>query len=251
MKKLIILSLAFFFMYGLSAQEKATHYDVIYLKDGSEFRGALLEYQPTYVTIKALGGKELRFEKDQIAKVVQEPIIVGKAKKPYLFKERGVYKALLFSVTPGTAAWNDDFAKGYGGKAVVGYQWNRWIGTGLGVGIENYYPGQGETVYPVFLELRGYLKEDNIAPYYTFSGGYAFTIVDEESRIIESKGGTLIHPAIGVRFGASDKANFTMDIGVQLQKATFGRGANGWGGLETVDYQMYYKRLAIRMGLLF
>ena len=43
-----------------------------------------------------------------------------------------------------------------------------------------------------------------------------------------------------------------MDIGVQLQKATFIRDGNGgWQGWETVDYKMYYKRLAIRMGLLF
>ena len=233
--------------------KKATHYDVIYLKDGSEFRGELLEYQPTYIKIKALGGKKIVFERTEVEKIIQEPIqIVSKGnKKSYAFKEQGLYQAVFASFLPGTAAWNDDFAEGFGFRGVVGKQWNRWIGTGIGLGIENYYPTQGETVYPLFLELRGYLAAQNVAPYYTLAGGYSFTIKNEEAGIVDAKGGYLLHPAVGLRFGGSAKTNFTLDVGIQLQKATFTRGGNTWRGAETQEYQMLYKRLAIRLGMLF
>lgn len=239
---------------SLFAQSKqATHYDVVYLKDGSEFRGELLEYQPSYIKIKALGGKELVFERTEVEKLIQEPIPITTkgTKKPYAFKEEGLYQAVFASFLPGTAAWNDDFAEGYGIRGVVGKQWNRWIGTGIGLGIENYYPTQGETVYPLFLELRGYLTAQNVAPYYTLAGGYSFTIKNEEAGVTDAKGGYLIHPAIGLRLGGSAKANFTIDAGVQLQKATFTRGGNAWRGAETQEYKMFYKRLAIRLGMLF
>jgi len=250
MKNIVLIIFCLLTTLSLFAQaKKMTHYDVVYLKDGSEFRGELLEYQPSYVKLKALGEKELVFDQTDVEKVIQEPIqIVNKrTKKPYAFKEQGWYQAIFASYTPGTAAWNDDYAEGFGFKGVVGKQWNRWIGTGIGVGIENYYPTQGETVYPLFLELRGYLTAQNVAPYYTLAGGYSFTIKNEEAGITDAKGGYLVHPAIGLRFGGSAKTNFTLDAGIQVQKATFTRG-NPW---DTQEYRMLYKRLAIRVGMLF
>ncbi len=254
MKNIILITLYLLTTLSLFAQsKKTTHYDVVYLKDGSEFRGELIEYQPSYIKIKALGGKEIIFDRAEVEKLIQEPIPNPPKgiKKPYAFKEQGLYQAVVASFLPGTAAWNDDFAKGYGIRGVVGKQWNRWIGTGIGLGIENYYPTQGETVYPLFLELRGYLTAQNVAPYYTLAGGYSFTIKNEEAGISDAKGGYLVHPAIGLRFGGSEKTNFTLDAGVQFQKATFTRGGNTWRGAETQEYKMFYKRLAIRLGMLF
>lgn len=250
--KTIIISLILSISFLLQAQEQRIHYDVVYLKNGSEFRGELLEYQPDYVKLKALGGRELTFQQKQIKKIVQEPIRSNwKERKPYEFKERGIYKAVLGSANFGTFAWNDDGANGLGFKGIVGYQWNRWIGAGIGIGIENYYLNQGETVYPIFAEIRGYLRKQNVSPYYSFSGGYSFTIKNEEAGITDASGGYLLHPALGIRFGGSANANFTVDAGLQFQKASFTRAFNGWNGPETSEHRMLYQRLAIRLGMLF
>lgn len=251
MKKILLLSFFMSLLFQVRAQEQI-HYDVIYLKNGSEFRGELLEYEADYVKLRALGGRELTFQHKQIKKIVQEPIKgKWKERKPYEFKEQGVYKAIFGSITAGTFAWNDEFASGLGFKGVVGYQWNRWFGAGLGLGIENYYLNHGETVYPLFAEVRGYLSKENVAPYYSVSGGYSFTIKNEEAGISEASGGYLIHPAFGLRLGGSSKTNFTVDAGIQFQKARFVRSFNVWRGPETQENRMLYQRLTIRLGMLF
>lgn len=252
MKKILIIVLSLFLCLSVHAQERQ-HYDVIYLKNGSEFRGELLEYDTDQVTIKALGGKKLTFQQSQIKKIVQEPFnnTIEKPRKPYQFKEVGIYKALFGSFTSGTFAWDSDFASGFGFKGVVGYQINRWFGAGIGAGIENYYLNEGETVYPVFAEVRGYLTNKNVAPYYSVSGGYSFTIVNEEAGISDASGGYLFHPALGIRFGGAPNVNATLDVGVQIQKATFIREITSWRGSETLENRMTYQRLSIRLGLLF
>ena len=251
MKRIIVFAILIVTAWSLQAQERF-HYDVIYLKNGSEFRGELLDYQPDFVKLRALGGKVITFQQKEIKKIVQEPIN-GKRRtpKPYQFKEKGVYKALFGNINAGTFAWRDESTFGLGFKGLVGYQWNRWLGTGIGLGVENYYLNQGETVYPLFAEVRGYLVPENIAPYYSISGGYSFTIKNEEAGIIDANGGWMIHPAFGIRWGGSSKVNFTVDAGVQLQKATFVRGINPWGGPDIQENRMTYHRLAIRFGMLF
>jgi len=250
MKKIILLSLYLITGFWLQAQETADYYDVIYLKDGSEYRGEVIAFDPEYIKIKIRGGHELVLDRNNIKKVVQEPIgPQKKLRKSYEFKEQGIYKAVFASFTGGTAAWNDDIAKGIGLKGVVGYQWNRMLGAGLGLGVETYNPTQGEMLYPVFAELRGYFNQSNNSFYYTLAGGYSFAIANEEADISDAKGGFLFHPAIGLRLGGSANANFTIDIGMQLQKARFTRPDFNWGG--TKEYKMYYQRIAIRMGMLF
>ena len=250
MKRIILLCLYLIAGFWLQAQETADDYEVIYLKDGSEYRGEVIAFDPEYIKIKTRGGHELVFYRKDIKKVVQEPVqSTMRTRKPYEFKEQGIYKAIFASFTGGTAAWNDDFAKGVGLKGVVGYQWNRMLGTGLGLGLETYNPTQGEILYPVFVELRGYFNESNASFYYTFAGGYSFAIPNEEAGISDAKGGLLFHPAIGLRLGGSANANFTIDIGMQLQKARFTRPDFNWGG--TKEYKMYYQRIAVRLGMLF
>ena len=254
MKRILLLSLYLIASFWLQAQESADYYDVIYLKDGSEYRGQIIAFDPQQITIKWLGGHGQVFLRADIQKVIQEPInSSGKHKKPYEFKEQGIYKAIFASFTGGTAAWNDVFAKGIGMKGVVGYQWNRWMGTGLGFGVETYYPTQGEMLYPLFLELRGYFNESNASFYYSLASGYSFAIKNEEAGISDAKGGLLFHPALGLRLGGSANANFTIDVGVQLQKARFTRAYNNWRGIgtEMQEYKMFYQRIAIRLGMLF
>ncbi|MEO1438244.1 MAG: hypothetical protein AAFV80_22065, partial [Bacteroidota bacterium] len=76
-KKYILFCFTLFLFQGMMAQETPTtidevnHIDVVYLKNGSEFRGQILDYKPgEYLKIKILGGAEVEFMDHQIAKVV-------------------------------------------------------------------------------------------------------------------------------------------------------------------------------------
>ena len=57
----------------------------------------------------------------------------------------------------------------------------------------------------------------------------------------------MIHPAIGLRLGGSDNANFVVDIGYKLQKAEF---ETDWIWEQNVR-KMTFNRIVLRTGILF
>lgn len=251
----LLLVLSAVSLYGQDELLVEEHYiDVIYLKNGSKFRGYLQDYRyGEYATFEVLGGPVLTFAAKDIRRIRQEYLKPKKnrrrsflAEKPYEFKERGLYVTALGGFLTGTAAWSNELITGLEAELVAGYQFNRWIGAGFGMGVNNYYPAAGEVVYPVFLEGRGYLRAQNLAPYYAVATGYSFAFAHEDKNITEAKGGWMLHPAIGFRLGGSLKSNFTIDFGVKFQQATFTREI--W---DTDRREMTYKRFTSRLGILF
>ena len=205
----------------------------------------------------------LEFKESEIDRVVQKAVETdiseevdeqGAAKKPekiilkrYKFREKGYYNATYFSSSSG---WNqDELQIGLGAHNVTGYQFNRMFGLGFGFGIDAYSFDEGEVLYPVFVEVRGYLKEKWHTPYYSLNVGYGFAILDEESENAEATGGIMIHPAIGFRFGANKDTNVLMDIGYKFQRAEFTRDLRFSGDRELRE--ILFKRMTFRLGLLF
>lgn len=75
----------------------------------------------------------------------------------YAFREHGIYHVTSASVLPGIS-YHNETQWGVGLNYNIGYQWNRWIGAGLGIGLENYAvtAGNGSLVFPFYAEARGY-----------------------------------------------------------------------------------------------
>ena len=253
----IICFLALLTSFGLAAQEEVSvqeevlYEDVVYLINGSVFRGQILSYHSNgQLVLKALGGHELTFSANVIKKVVQERITsAGKKKdKSYAFKEKGIYHQSSLSINSGSTAWNGNLIIGSGFQHIVGYQFMRQLGLGMGLGVDYYNIPAREIVFPLFVELRTYLNENNTAPFFALASGYSFAFKNEDRGIIDAKGGFMTYPSFGFRLGASDETNVTLDAGVKFQKSTFTRA--GWA-LESFTQEMLYKRLTIRLGLLF
>jgi len=243
------------------AKEELT--DVVYLKDGSVLKGLIVNYeQGATLIFKLQNGEEIVIIDTEIARIVQdvrEPksdsydeLMNGKVKaKPkeqvYEFRERGFYNAMMLG-SLNTRAGNE-FKMGVSFHNVSGFQFSRWLGIGLGVGIETYGTDDDEVIYPVFAEFRGYFNKKIKAPYYTLGAGYGFMATNEKEFITEARGGWMLHPAIGLRFSGKKRNNLTADIGYKFQKAYFRRDFTFNGDIEIRD--VLYQRLIIRVGLLF
>ncbi len=250
MKQFILFIVSVLFACSLYAQEVTQGFeDVVYLKDGSVLRGVIEAYEPDgEIRIKSWNGTLMTFSSDDVKRIEQIATNKKKGKKDriYQFKERGIFNSTDFYFTTGRTAWDEVYV-GPSLQNVTGFQFNRLAGVGLGLGVNAISPGEGEVIVPLFLEARGYLYERRVTPMYRFDLGYGFATKNENANIVDAKGGIMVHPSFGFRFGARSTSNVTLDFGYFFQKATFIR--ERWN--ETLTREMKYKRYTVRVGLLF
>jgi hypothetical protein len=223
--------------------------DKVYLKNDTRLVGKITYYKPNDTLIIELKNGQTFFLLDKDVK----KIVMGETKfeKPYAFRERGLYNITYFNLNFGK---NINFGTSNTGVALqntTGFQFNRWLGAGLGLGLDNYYiSGNDANVLSVYSEIRGYLNADNRAFYYSMASGMGFPLVqksDKSSNLTGHKGGFMLHPAIGMRFGASPKFNFFMDIGTKFQRLKLDQ-INQW---SENHFTVTYQRWVLRGGIMF
>lgn len=231
--------------------------DAVYLKNGSIFRGQITAYEiGGDLTLQIAADRVMLIDAKSIKKVIQEPTEAEKRTQPeiattekvYAFRESGLH----FSTTLGYIGGNDQFGNytdGFNAHFQSIYQFNRFIGTGLGVGVDFYNVNLGSIV-PIYTSVRGYLKAKNVSPYYQLAAGYGIPIVDDEtSGFTKSKGGYYLAPEVGFRFAGSADANFFMGLGLQWQKASYTLDFNDTISNNKDEYT--FRRFNFKIGILF
>jgi hypothetical protein len=249
MKKIFIFCVIILSQFAVQLQAQTKQYnDVVYLNDGSKIRGRILNYKPDESVLVALStGQEVKFLAKDVKKVVMDLPVVAKAPEPYAFKERGLYNATSFALSFGKSFYTNNL--GVGLQHSIGYQFKRILGAGVGVSYENLYiqnSAEGR-MFSVFGEVRGYLSQHNTAFYYNVAGGMAFPVAKASENLTNLKGGLLIYPAVGMRFGASKRYNFFVDIGAKMQQVSYS-SLNEW---SENHYAVTYRRWVVRGGILF
>lgn len=246
-----VLCLLFVFA-GLSlhllAQEQDLHEDVLYLKSGSVFRGKLISYDSEgMVVFQTYQGIQLGFEAPEVEKVVQEVLISKKGKdvqgNTHSFPDEKMYHYL----SGGFSA--NYLAGGATLNIAVGYRYNRLLSLGLGTGIQNFELGYGRQMIPVYAEIRSFTTRKNISPMLAMKAGYGFAMKNESADITGAKGGALLAPEMGVRFGGRT-AHFTLSLALHFQWAKFEESFDWQPSARFVD-EMRYQRLEFRVGLMF
>lgn len=236
--------------------------DLIHLKNGSLFRGKIVEYKPgESLTVRTSSGLLLWFEDKKVRKIVQDcpkvrPVKtrVPRSERPYSFRERGWYNATRAGVLLGDAHWGQS-SQGVFLQHSTGWQFGRLLGAGIGAGIENFTPDADDAAtYPVFAEARGYFLPRKVSPYFSLAGGYAFAGKVRQqfdnnwsNQITDDwQGGWMARGSLGYRFGN----HFTLDFGIRLQRKTRLWTAR-WGSNETGRDRILHKRLEVSAGFLF
>jgi hypothetical protein len=220
---------------------------IVYLKGGTKVRGEIKEWKyDEYILLIMPWGGELGFTNDQIKNVVQ----IGALEKQsaiYNFKEKGMYitaKAQLISGNEGPRAKG---VFGVGFSASIGHRFNRFLGIGGGIGYDKFIWESGENLIPVFAEINGFLTPTNTSLFYNLQVGYSFAQANDAYLLTEAKGGLLIYPSVGIRFGKED-TKMTLDLGYKFQNATF-TYEDIWTRTTNSEQDVLFKRLSLRIGI--
>lgn len=250
MKIQVFAIISFLLLYAAQIKAQQNEYsDKVYLKNGSILTGKIIYYQPNdTLQVQMNSGLIGRYSPEQVKKVVMHEVAETKsvrAEKPYNFKERGLYDALSFDINLGRSSRTH---LGVGFQNVIGYQFNRLAGSGIGIGYDSYYIARGESnVVSVFGEYRGYLSRRNTSEYWTFAAGYGQPTQTKNDIYTNLKGSFMVQPTVGFRFGASKRYNFFTDLGFRLQQIRF-ENNNTW---SENHYTVTYRRWILRGGILF
>jgi len=250
MKYLFILGLLILPIILYSQQERS---DVIYLKNGSIYRGRIINFQENKSIDLLIVDDTLKLNipENVIKKVVQN-VKQTSFKNPihYSFNDKGLYTTIYTGINPGfysSSKWNKTIHVGANASISMGYQWNKWYGLGVGIGFENLYFDHSNI--PIFIESKGYLNKKRISPYYNVALGYDFATSADAYSV---KGNIYFHPALGLKFGINSSFDFLFDVGLRIQNTTRNYEYPNWDG-TTLNYSesWTYKRIALRFGIKF
>lgn len=231
-----------------SQENKSECQDIVYLKNGTELRGKITEYNlEGNLVIDTWSGTQMTMPSVNVKRVVQKckGEKVERIPTPYSFRESGWYHATRFSSLSGANGL------GFGLQHSSGLKLNRLLGIGVGVGMENFDPWDRDVAtFPIFAEVRGYLLAKKITPFYAFGAGYGVSKKHTNITVFDGpeetwKGGWMAQGQIGYRIGN----HAFVQIGIRLQRKTRIWENRFWGNNSGVD-QILHKRLDIGIGLL-
>lgn len=227
--------------------------DVVWLKDGSKLSGYILKWELARgMEFKLITGAEVILPKEQITRVYQDLPFASQLQteqspyirkdRSYRFREEGIYNTF-------SCFLNFSSFGGAGVHYTIGYRFSRMLGVGIGIGIESNDFNNSRGIVPLYAEARGFFVPKKISPYYAFKIGYGFAKQDEFSGVIDAKGGFMVSPELGVRFGGR-AVNYYMGFQYKIQNATY-TNTIGWDGQGTFTDVVSYRRVDFRAGLLF
>lgn len=241
---LILLLITFCFAANAQSYQKA-----IFLKNGDILKGQIVEESETILKVEIIGGSVFVINKAEIIKIEEEKVPKQfRGKDDFVIKTNGFYHTLNLSLLFGRNQW-DDLSAGASIQYTFGYQYNRWLGAGLGFGAESYFFYDTESIYPIYLEGRGFISKKPFSPYYSVQLGYGIATLQnrEFSGMLAAQGGLYFHPKIGFRFPTRSNVAFTMEVGYNLQKASY--TFDNWQG-RFIDSHTF-SRTSLRFGILF
>jgi hypothetical protein len=227
--------------------------DVVWLKDGSKLSGYILKWELARgMEFKLITGAEVILPKDQITRVYQDLPFASQLQtdqspyvrkdRSYRFREEGIYNTF-------SCFLNFSSFGGAGVHYSIGYRFSRMLGVGIGIGIESNDFNNSRGIVPLYAEARGFFVPKKISPYYAFKIGYGFAQKAELAGTIDAKGGFMVSPELGVRFGGR-AVNYYMGFQYKIQNAQY-TNTIGWDGQGTYTDVVSYRRVDFRAGLLF
>ena len=251
MKKIkwLILSTIVLLSTGLASQEDQSRQVVIHLENGSRINGDVVEWKPNeFITIETAWNDEITFPWTMVKKVVQTSAQKN-AIQPYNFKETGLYISPAAALITGNGGNRAKGRNGISFSVSAGHRFNKYLSVGGGIGWDQFIWNSGEELIPLFAEITGYTTERNSSFRYSLQAGYSLALKDEDYLISNAKGGWMLYPAVGIRFGSNPNTKYFFDVGYKFQRAEFSYD-DPWDFGRRSDQRILYKRLTIRFGLL-
>lgn len=227
--------------------------DVVYLKNGSEIRGTILEMDTEGdIKIELLGGSVLVYPMSEVQRITREPKKVQlPQKREATLKEKGFFNNTDIGFNIGS-----NYGSYYGGgtslgftlQDVMGYRFNKWIGVGAGIGIDLYNSYQ-IPISPVYLRVEGQILSEPITPIYYAEAGYGLMWNRQVNEYITQKNGPMMSAGVGIRFATPGAVALQVTAGYKSQKLTTITKYD-WNQTENIMEEIY-KRVSLRFGMSF
>lgn len=205
LSKTVYFVLLFFPFIG---NAQAIYEDVVYLKNGSEIHGTIIEQVPNK-SLKIMTRDEsvFAYKLEEIEKITKEEIEI-KGRLDY----NKVKKQGYINITELNAGIGSGGITGI--ETINGYQFKPMISVGLGTGID-VDESDRLTLIPVFVDVRAYMLNKPVSPYMSAQAGYSFSADGANN------GGRLVHFAFGVRTYVSVKSALLFSVGYRLQNINY------------------------------
>ncbi len=245
MKQLKLILFLSFLSTTIFAQQNNT-ISVVYLHDGSMIKGQVVQdHVLDVVKVKIIDDTELTIPLKTVKSIVKIKENVKLLKNGKYVQTQGPYKHISLGTL---TAWEDDEKEFivWGASLfqfATGYQFNQFASFGGGIGMDVY----DKEYFPVYADFRGYILDSKVSPYYALQVGYGIStdIFNTYSDNISHRGGAMFHPTIGLRFASFRQIKLVAEAGYKFQYDRRTDDRN-----NTVD-KIIYKRLALKIGLLF
>jgi hypothetical protein len=246
---------------SLSAQFVSPHahftFDVLYLKDSTVLKGWIMEQKiGEYVKLELVGGSLLVVEQERIYKITRERSPYRKIsrrrnpfQKPILYRPRGFYQIVDFHLGFPEGEWgNVSLNPAFHYR--LGHHWNRWLGTGVGTGLDLFSAG---LVIPVFGEVQGYLWDKPNTPYFSVQGGYGFGVAPINWNVVDMEGGLFYQVSLGAKLHTRSKHNWMLSLGWKSQTLDVTQ-QDGWDWrtgepLPGLEITRFYRTLVFQVGV--
>lgn len=245
LKKTLILSILFVLLGGSVLFGQHDNYLTrVKLKDGSVLEGRMTEFvEDEYIKMN-IGESEITIKHSSIKSIKHQK---ARSLKEYKFREEGWYHHTSAGFLPGFISAGSPVL-GVEIDHSSGFLFNRFLGAGINIAATAYNPFHNESTYSLAGELRGYLLENYLSPYYAIRGGYAFVFGGDN--FLEANGGYFVNPAIGLRLTGKNGPNLTAEIGLNFQDAHY-KYETQWWDRSIIEKDVLYRRLTLKLGLLF
>lgn len=254
MSRYILAAIALLLLTSIVSAQDESHENsdpksvIVYMKSGSSIEGVINDWViGEYIDIRTAWRESIVLPDASIEKIIQKSTLEIRANHAYRFKEQGIYYSFKAQLIKGNAGGRANNVYGVGSSVSIGKRYSRWFSVGAGLGFDNFIWNSGENLIPLFLETTSFYGSKNTSLFTNVQAGYSLAFADDTYLISEAKGGLMLYPAVGLRFGRYD-TKYTLDLGYKFQKAQF-TYRDSWTS-DRHEQRLLYKRLSLRFGIL-
>jgi hypothetical protein len=212
--KFSFLLFVLLFSLEVIAQNNSTD-DVLYLKNGSIYRGKIVEKNEKIVKLETYEKNIFAVQLSDIQEIKQETSL----KKPAIqYKEKGfVHYTELGPLAMSNRASNGVTTSAFSFQTTNGYKFNQYLFTGLGVGADLYAI---QTFVPIVLSVRGdFTNRGTKIPFYFVEGGYSINATSNDVAGTTYKGGNTFAVGLGLKILFQENTGFVIGAGYRFQRS--------------------------------
>jgi hypothetical protein len=234
MKKILLISFCLTLFSVIKSQDIT---DVIYLNNGSQIRGKILENSPERTKIESCCGSIFVLSQAEIAKIDHETDIKSKN----ISKQKGYVNYTSLGLLIGSTV-NEKVAP-YSILMEHNYKFNKYFAIGGVFGVESLK----EPVCPVALNLKAFIPLNSGELFFGTTGGYSISTENPvQYGIKDASGGYMFNMEIGYSIPVSELTGFFIAIGYRYNELNY-KMEEWW--MNNADRKIYFNRISLRTGI--